>query len=95
MGFFFSSPGLKYSAKPEQLSEQTIKALVSPSKMNSISGDPAQEALIENAILGARTGGKISLRGIYEAVSALRSQGVSRYDLKGTMKVFVDYFNTH
>ncbi len=92
MGFFFSSN--KYPTKEHQLSRQTIEALVSRTKVNSLDG--AEEGEVEEALDKRRGGdGKISLQQIYESLLKLKNQNkISPTDKDGLMRVFQDYFIT-
>ena len=70
MGFFFSTN--KYSTKPHQLSKQTIEALVSRTKVNSLDG--VEESEVEGALDDRRgSDGKMSLQQIYDELTRLKN----------------------
>ena len=91
MGLFSSSAN--YSTTEHSLSSEEIRALVGQGHIPSLT--PEQESLVEEVIREQRHGdGKISLQGIYEALSKLKHAGkISETDRAGVMQVFKHHFN--
>jgi len=91
MGWFSSTT---YSTEEHAISSEQIRALVSRSRVSSLT--PEQEKLIEDAIREKRHGdGKISLQQIYDALSHLKHAGeISETDRAGVMRVFEKHFKS-
>lgn len=75
-----------YSAEERQISEATIKQIVSSVRVRSL--DSKEEKLVEEALIKRRgRDGRLSMRQAYEALISLEgSRKISQYDREGILK---------
>jgi hypothetical protein len=93
MGIFSYLFGTRstYSVDMKSLPREQIRLLVSRSRVRTLDAD--EEEIVEKIIEQARSGGKISLRKIDDALRLLVGKNkISINDKQGLMKQFETYF---
>lgn len=83
----FDSLADKYSTYLVSLPTTELRQLVSHHQIASLTKD--EEAIVEEALEGAKRGGRITMRRVYETLHSLRNKGqISPNDERALLAVF-------
>lgn len=93
MGFFFSTPGEKYSNVRQSVLDLDLRRLVSRFRTDTLTQDESEK--IYTALLAKKQQhkGELSLRDVYVVLHDLKNKhGISINDMSAVMKIFEEHF---